>query len=208
MPDQIPAGFPAAAVSAADIERAAALLDAGELVAFPTETVYGLGGDAESAQAVARIYAAKGRPANHPVIVHLAPQGDPAYWVESLPADAQKLIDAFWPGPLTLILKRAAHIPAAVSGGQDSVGLRCPSHPVAQALLAATAHVAEEKVIEARKRLTAAIEKGKETWNNVQEKAIAGAKATDQVIRENPYKALGIALGVGAIIGYLLRRRD
>jgi ElaB/YqjD/DUF883 family membrane-anchored ribosome-binding protein len=78
----------------------------------------------------------------------------------------------------------------------------------AQALLTATAHVAEEKVVEARKRLTAAIEKGKETWSMVQEKAIAGAKATDQVIRDNPYKALGIALGVGAIIGYLLRRRD
>ncbi len=78
----------------------------------------------------------------------------------------------------------------------------------AQALLAATAHVAEEKVVEARKRLTSAIEKGKETWNNVQEKTIAGAKATDQVIRDNPYKALGVALGVGAIIGYLLRRRD
>jgi ElaB/YqjD/DUF883 family membrane-anchored ribosome-binding protein len=78
----------------------------------------------------------------------------------------------------------------------------------AQALLAATAHVAEEKVVEARKRLTAAIEKGKETWNTVQEKAIAGAKATDQVIRDNPYKALGVALGVGVIIGYLLRRRD
>ncbi|MCX4161209.1 MULTISPECIES: L-threonylcarbamoyladenylate synthase [Paraburkholderia] len=139
MPDQTPAGFPAAAVNAADIERAAALLDEGELVAFPTETVYGLGGDAESAEAVARIYAAKGRPANHPVIVHLPPQGDPAYWVKDLPPDAQKLIDAFWPGPLTLILKRAAHIPPAVSGGQDSVGLRCPSHPVAQALLAAFA---------------------------------------------------------------------
>ena len=78
----------------------------------------------------------------------------------------------------------------------------------AQALLAATAHVAEEKVVEARKRLTAAIEKGKETWNAVQEKAVAGAKVTDQVIRDNPYKALGVALGVGAIIGYLLRRRD
>src|SRR6185437_9752408 len=72
---------------------------------------------------------------NHPVIVHLAPRGDPQYWVEHLPADAQRLIDAFWPGPLTLILKRAAHIPDAVSGGQDSIGLRCPSHPVAQALL-------------------------------------------------------------------------
>jgi L-threonylcarbamoyladenylate synthase len=71
------------------------------------------------------------------VIVHLGPHGDPRYWVRELPADAQKLIDAFWPGPLTLILKRAGHIPAAVSGGQDSVGLRSPSHPVAQALLGA-----------------------------------------------------------------------
>jgi L-threonylcarbamoyladenylate synthase len=123
--------------SAAQIDEAAALLDAGELVAFPTETVYGLGGDAENPDAIARIYAAKGRPANHPVIVHLAPDADPGYWVRELPADAQKLIDAFWPGPLTLILKRADHIPAAVSGGQDSVGVRCPSHPVAQALLSA-----------------------------------------------------------------------
>ncbi|MDR5853718.1 L-threonylcarbamoyladenylate synthase [Caballeronia sp. LZ062] len=123
--------------SAAQIDQAAALLDAGELVAFPTETVYGLGGDAENPEAIARIYAAKGRPANHPVIVHLAPHADPGYWVRELPADAQKLIDAFWPGPLTLILKRAAHIPAAVSGGQDSVGIRCPSHPVAQQLLSA-----------------------------------------------------------------------
>ncbi|HLX02652.1 MAG TPA: L-threonylcarbamoyladenylate synthase [Trinickia sp.] len=132
----IRSNFPSApAVTGEQIAHAAELLDAGQLVAFPTETVYGLGGDAESPEAVARIYAAKGRPANHPVIVHLAPHGDPNYWVEHLPADAQKLIDAFWPGPLTLILKRAAHIPAAVSGGQDSVGLRCPSHPVAQALL-------------------------------------------------------------------------
>jgi L-threonylcarbamoyladenylate synthase len=123
--------------SAAQIDEAAALLDVGELVAFPTETVYGLGGDAENPEAIARIYAAKGRPANHPVIVHLAPEADPGYWVRELPADAQKLIDAFWPGPLTLILKRAAHIPAAVSGGQDSVGVRCPSHPVAQQLLSA-----------------------------------------------------------------------
>jgi L-threonylcarbamoyladenylate synthase len=141
MPDQSkPAEAGAASVlpvSAAQIEHAAALLDAGGLVAFPTETVYGLGGDAENPDAVARIYAAKGRPANHPVIVHLAPQGDPSYWVEHLPAEAQRLIDAFWPGPLTLILKRAARINAAVSGGQDSVGLRCPSHPVAQALLEA-----------------------------------------------------------------------
>ncbi|MGE8470341.1 MAG: L-threonylcarbamoyladenylate synthase [Paraburkholderia hospita] len=137
MPDQTKPADVTSSVGADEIARAAALLDAGQLVAFPTETVYGLGGDAESPDAVARIYAAKGRPANHPVIVHLAPGGDPNYWVEQLPSDAQRLIDAFWPGPLTLILKRAAHIPAAVSGGQDSVGLRCPSHPVAQALLAA-----------------------------------------------------------------------
>jgi ElaB/YqjD/DUF883 family membrane-anchored ribosome-binding protein len=78
----------------------------------------------------------------------------------------------------------------------------------AQALLSATAHVAEEKVIEARQRLSAAIERGKEAWHTIQDKAIAGAKATDQVIRDNPYKALGVAFGVGAIIGYLLRRRD
>lgn len=130
-----PAASARPAVSDAQIDEAAALLAAGELVAFPTETVYGLGGDAADPAAVARIYAAKGRPANHPVIVHLAPHGDPQYWVEHLPPDAQKLIDAFWPGPLTLILKRAARIPAAVSGGQDSVGLRCPSHPVAQRLL-------------------------------------------------------------------------
>lgn len=134
-----PSSSTAPAVTQAQIDEAAALLDAGELVAFPTETVYGLGGDAENPQAVARIYAAKGRPATHPVIVHLGTHGDPQYWVEHLPPEARRLIDAFWPGPLTLILKRAAHIPAAVSGGQDSVGLRSPSHPVAQALLDAFA---------------------------------------------------------------------
>jgi len=122
-------------VDNAQIEHAAALLDAGELVAFPTETVYGLGADAQNPVAIARLYATKGRPASHPVIVHLPPQGDPCYWAAQWPADAQRLIDRFWPGPLTLIVKRAAHIPDAVSGGQDSVGLRCPSHPVAQALL-------------------------------------------------------------------------
>lgn len=119
----------------AAIRAAARKLEEGELVALPTETVYGLGADAENPAAVAKIYAAKGRPANHPVIVHLAPGADIAYWAIDIPAEAGKLIDAFWPGPLTLILKRAPHIPDAVSGGQDSVGLRCPSHPVAQALL-------------------------------------------------------------------------
>ncbi|WP_246770260.1 L-threonylcarbamoyladenylate synthase, partial [Bordetella pertussis] len=86
-----------------------------------------------------RIYAAKGRPSNHPVIVHIAPEGDVDYWASDVPAAARQLIQAFWPGPLTLILKRAPHIGAAVSGGQDSIGIRCPSHPVAQALLRAFA---------------------------------------------------------------------
>lgn len=117
------------------LRAAAQRLAEGGLVAFPTETVYGLGGDAENPEAIARIYAAKGRPSNHPVIVHVAPEADLSYWAREIPAQARALIQAFWPGPLTLILPRAAHVPAAVSGGQDSVGLRCPSHPVAQALL-------------------------------------------------------------------------
>lgn len=127
--------MPDAILDAAAIKVAARWLEEGALVAFPTETVYGLGADAENPHAVARIYAAKGRPPNHPVIVHLAPDADIGYWAQAVPEEAHKLIRAFWPGPLTLILKRAAHIPDAVSGGQDSVGLRCPSHPVAQALL-------------------------------------------------------------------------
>lgn len=117
------------------IIQAASRLAQGELVAFPTETVYGLGADAENPQAVNKIYQAKGRPANHPVIVHVAPGADLAYWAKNIPEEANKLIKAFWPGPLTLILQRASHIPDTVSGGQDSVGVRCPSHPVAQALL-------------------------------------------------------------------------
>jgi len=123
----------------AGIALAADALARGELAAFPTETVYGLGADAENPAAVARIYAAKGRPAGHPVIVHLAPGADVNYWAASVPPEARRLMDAFWPGPLTLILKRAPRIADAVSGGQDSIGLRCPSHPVAQALLRAFA---------------------------------------------------------------------
>jgi len=120
------------------IARAARLLEQGQLLAFPTETVYGLGADAENPAAIARIYAAKGRPSSHPVIVHLAPNADLAYWVRgALPLKARALIETFWPGPLTLILPRAAHIPDTVSGGQTSIGLRCPAHPVAQALLRA-----------------------------------------------------------------------
>ncbi|MDH1302568.1 L-threonylcarbamoyladenylate synthase [Achromobacter sp. GD03932] len=130
---------PSASASAAEIAHAAQRMLDGELAAFPTETVYGLGADAENPQAVAKIYAAKGRPSNHPVIVHIAPQGDLSYWAAEVPQEARLLIDAFWPGPLTLILKRAPHIADTVSGGQDSIGIRCPSHPVAQALLAAFA---------------------------------------------------------------------
>jgi L-threonylcarbamoyladenylate synthase len=119
------------------IARAAASLRAGELVAFPTETVYGLGADAGNAAAVRRIFAAKGRPADHPVIVHLAQPADIAHWARAVPDAARRLAAEFWPGALTLILPRAAHVGDAVTGGQDSVGLRVPSHPVARALLAA-----------------------------------------------------------------------
>lgn len=121
----------------ADIQKAAAILESGGLVAFPTETVYGLGADAENTEATAKIYAVKERPADHPLIVHLAPEADIGRWAREVPIEAEKLIAAFWPGPLTLILKRAERVPAAVAGGQDTVGLRCPSHPVAQALLRA-----------------------------------------------------------------------
>jgi L-threonylcarbamoyladenylate synthase len=119
------------------IAAAARALEAGKLVALPTETVYGLGADAENPAAVAAIYAAKGRPQDHPVIVHVAPGAELDYWATDIPAEARQLADAFWPGPLTMILKRAPHIPDAVSGGQDTVGIRCPSHPVAIELLQA-----------------------------------------------------------------------
>ncbi|HSD41973.1 MAG TPA: L-threonylcarbamoyladenylate synthase [Burkholderiales bacterium] len=120
----------------AGIARAVELLRVGEVVAFPTETVYGLGADAANADAVARIYALKGRPTAHPVIVHLAEAGRLDEWAVGVSEGARKLARAFWPGPLTLVLERASHVPDAVTGGQDTVGLRVPSHPVAQALLA------------------------------------------------------------------------
>ena len=125
--------------AAADIEEAAARLAAGRLVAFPTETVYGLGADAVDATAVARIFAAKGRPADHPLIVHLPVGGDPRQWAYEVPREAEQLIERFWPGPLTLILPRRPGVGEAAAGGQDSIGLRCPAHPVAQALLLAYA---------------------------------------------------------------------
>ena len=121
----------------ADIGRAAEILRAGGLVAFPTETVYGLGADASSASAVARLYATKGRPADHPVIVHFASADKAFSFSREIPEEARLLARRFWPGPLTLILKRGPQAKDFVTGGQDSVGLRVPSHPVAQALLAA-----------------------------------------------------------------------
>ena len=119
----------------AEISQAARALEAGQLVVFPTETVYGLGADAQNPDAVALVYAIKGRPVSHPLIVHLAKEADLSYWAQSVPREARSLMDAFWPGPLTLILKRASNIHPAVSGGLDTIGLRCPSHPVAMALL-------------------------------------------------------------------------
>ncbi len=114
-----------------DYARAVELLRAGELVAIPTETVYGLGADAANPLAVAKIFTAKGRPADHPLIVHLAGHDAVDHWAEQVPDIAWELMEAFWPGPLTLILKKQAWVPDAVTGGQNTVGLRVPGHPVA-----------------------------------------------------------------------------
>lgn len=116
---------------------AVAALRAGDLVVMPTETVYGLAGDASNDEAIARIYALKGRPVGHPLIVHLADARGLSDWAASVPAAAARLAATFWPGPLTLILPRQAHVSTLVTGGQASVGLRVPAHPVAQALLKA-----------------------------------------------------------------------
>ncbi len=120
-----------------EIEEAVEVLRAGELVAFPTETVYGLGANASDPAAVTRIFALKGRPADHPVIVHL---DNPRYlhrWVADMPPLAERLAERFWPGPLTLILPKADNVNEVVTGGQDSIGIRVPSHPIAQQLLTA-----------------------------------------------------------------------
>lgn len=124
-------------LDAAQIEAAVAILKQGGLVAFPTETVYGLGADAESPEALERLYTVKGRPKGHPVIVHLASSQQLSDWAEEIPKAAWHLAEAFWPGSLTLILKRSPRVPNAVTGGQDTVGLRVPSHPVALQLLQA-----------------------------------------------------------------------
>jgi L-threonylcarbamoyladenylate synthase len=119
----------------ASVARAADLLAAGELVAFPTETVYGLGARADDDAATAKIFAAKGRPDDHPLIVHVADAGHAQAFADRWPPLAQRLAGAFWPGPLTLIVPRRDGIGAAAAGGQASIGLRCPAHPLAQALL-------------------------------------------------------------------------
>ncbi len=117
------------------VARAADLLKEGRLVAFPTETVYGIGADALNPETVAKIFAAKGRPADHPLIVHLPDAAHLAAWAADVPELAYRLADAFWPGPLTLVLKRSLQVPDAVTGGQDTVGVRVPNHRVALALL-------------------------------------------------------------------------
>jgi L-threonylcarbamoyladenylate synthase len=120
-----------------EVRRAAEILRAGGLVAFPTETVYGLGADASNAQAMARLYRVKGRPADHPVIVHFDSLERALAWVRDVPKEATLLAERLWPGPLTLILKRSDKAKDFVTGGQPSVGIRVPSHPVAQELLKA-----------------------------------------------------------------------
>jgi L-threonylcarbamoyladenylate synthase len=119
------------------ILEAARRIQAGGLVGFPTETVYGLGADASSDKAVAGIFEAKGRPSDHPLIVHVADAAHVAAYASSVPPFAARLMEAFWPGPLTVILPRKEGVAAAAAGGQDSIGLRCPSHPVALAFLKA-----------------------------------------------------------------------
>jgi len=120
-----------------DIKAAAQALALGELVAFPTETVYGLGADATSEQACAKIFAAKGRPSDHPLIVHVASPSGVTHFAAEVPAFAQNLMATFWPGPLTVILPRKLGVARSAAGGQDSIGLRCPSHPMALSLLRA-----------------------------------------------------------------------
>ena len=122
----------------ATIAQAAQALREGQLVGLPTETVYGLAANATDDAAVARIFVAKGRPADHPLIVHVASVDQVSLFAAQVPDFAQKLMQAFWPGPLTLILPRQPGVASASAAGQDSIGLRCPSHPVAQALLRAS----------------------------------------------------------------------
>jgi len=136
-----------AAVSDQDLAAAVAALADGQLVAFPTETVYGLGANARNAAAVARLYAAKGRPPDHPVIVHIASADDLPLWAREVPDAARLLAARFWPGPLTLVLKRASGVRDAITGGQDTVAVRCPAHPVALRLLRAAREAGIEGIV-------------------------------------------------------------
>ncbi|MFJ7073442.1 L-threonylcarbamoyladenylate synthase [Streptomyces sp. NPDC098781] len=120
-----------------EIEKASGVLRAGGLVAFPTETVYGLGADAENPAAVARIFQVKGRPPSHPLIVHIGGAEHLDDWVEEVPPAARLLAERFWPGPLTLVLRRGRRVPLEATGGLETVAVRVPDHPVALALLTA-----------------------------------------------------------------------
>ena len=124
-------------LASATVDDAARQIHAGELVAFPTETVYGLGADASNYEAVAKIFAAKGRPANHPLIVHIATAAQVNNFASNVPLFAERLMAAFWRGPLTVILPRKTGVATAAAGGQNSIGLRCPAHPMALEFLAA-----------------------------------------------------------------------
>lgn len=119
----------------AAIEQAVAILRSGGLVAFPTETVYGLGADARNPNAVKKIFTAKGRPSDHPLIVHLPDGSHLDKWANDIPESARKLADRLWPGPLTIILKKKSDVLSLVTGGQDTVGLRVPANDVAQKLI-------------------------------------------------------------------------
>jgi L-threonylcarbamoyladenylate synthase len=121
----------------AAVAEAVRVLRAGGLVALPTETVYGLGARALDVRAVARVFEAKGRPAHHPLIVHVLDEAQARAMAASWPEQASRLARALWPGPLTLVVERAAHVPSAAAGGGDSIALRAPSHPVARAVIAA-----------------------------------------------------------------------
>src|ERR1700736_2463636 len=120
-----------------EIETAVQTLRDGELVSFPTETVYGLGANAQNPAAVRKIFEAKGRPPTHPVIVHLDSPRFLHRWVREVPQMATRLADAFWPGPLTLVMPRASNVHDVITGGQDTIAIRVPAHPMAQQLLTA-----------------------------------------------------------------------
>ncbi|BBF85305.1 TsaC protein [Aquitalea magnusonii] len=124
----------------ADIRRAAALLGQGQLVALPTETVYGLAASAQNPDAIRRVFSAKGRPADHPLIVHLPDLSHLQHWVSQIPPQARQLAAAFWPGPLTMVLPAAPTVSRLITGGQDTVAVRWPAHPLFQAVLDQLGH--------------------------------------------------------------------